>query len=84
MKQKEILKIFQIPTKHKKAKIKSIYSENEELFKQIRSYAIDSGLQFGILTNGRQFILVKLFNTDGKNWKENECLLFNGIEDIEA
>ena len=81
---KRNFKDFSIPTKHKKAKIKSIFSENEELFKQIRSYAIDSGLQFGILTNGRQFILVKLFNTDGKNWKENECLLFNGIEDIEA
>ncbi len=81
---KRNFKDFSIPTKHKKAKIKSIFSENEELYKQIRSYAIDSGLQFGILTNGRQFILVKLFNTDGKNWKENECLLFNGIEDIEA
>lgn len=75
---------FAIPTKHKKAKIKSIYSENEELFKQIRSYAVDCGLQYGILTNGRQFILAKLFNTDGKNWQDNECLLFNGIDDIES
>ena len=81
---KRNFKAFSIPTKHKKAKIKSIYSENEELFKQIRSYAIDCGLQYGILTNGRQFILAKLFNTDGKNWQDNECLLFNGIEDIES
>lgn len=81
---KRNFKAFSIPTKHSKAKIKSIYSENEELFKQIRSYAIDCGLQYGILTNGRQFILAKLFNTDGKNWQDNECLLFNGIEDIES
>lgn len=81
---KRNFKDFSIPTKHKKAKIKSIFSENEEIFKQIRSYAIDCGLQYGILTNGRQFIVVKLFNTDGKNWQENECLLFNGIEDVES
>lgn len=81
---KRNFKDFAIPTKHKKAKIKSIYSENEKLFKQIRSYAIDCGLQFGILTNGRQFILAKLFNTDGKYWQDNECLLFNGIDDIES
>lgn len=81
---KRNFKEFSIPTKHKKAKIKSIYSENEELFKQIRGYSIDIGLQYGILTNGRQFILAKLFNTDGKNWQDNECLLFNGIEDIES
>lgn len=81
---KRNFKDFSVPTKHKKAKIKSIYSENQELFKQIRGYAIDIGLQYGILTNGRQFILAKLFNTDGKNWQDNECLLFNGIEDIES
>ena len=81
---KRNFKEFSIPTKHNKAKIKSIYSENEELFMQIRNYAIDSGLQYGILTNGRQFIFAKLFNTDGKNWLDNECLLFNGIEDIES
>lgn len=81
---KRNFKELSIPSKHKKAKIKSIYSENEEFFKQIRSYAIDIGIQYGILTNGRQFILTKLFNTDGKNWQENECLLFNGLEDIQS
>lgn len=81
---KRNFKDFVIPTKHEKAKIKSIYSENKELFKQIRNYAIDCGLQYGILTNGRQFILAKLFNTDGKDWQDNECLLFNDIEDVES
>jgi len=80
---KRNFKEFTIPTKHKKAKIKTIFSENIEIIKQIRSYSIDIGIQYGLMTTGRQFILSKLFNTDGKNWLENECLLFNGIEDIE-
>jgi Cdc6-like AAA superfamily ATPase len=80
---KRNFKEFTIPTKHKKAKLKTICSENEEIIKQIRGYSIDIGIQYGLMTNGHQFILTKLFNTDGKNWLENECLLFNGIEDIE-
>ena len=72
-----------IPTNHKRAKIKSIYNDNKELFDQIRNYAIDHGIPYGILSNGRQFIICKLFNTDGSLWIENKCLIFNGFEEIE-
>jgi len=74
---------FVIPKNHRRAKVRTLYHENENLFKQIRSYAIDIGLQYGVLTNGHQFIFAKLFNTDGKNWLDNECLIFNSIGDIE-
>lgn len=75
---------FSLPSKHKKAKIKSIIRENEEIIKQIRNYSIDIGLQYGVMTNGRQFIIAKLFNIDGNNWLDNECLIFNNIDDIES
>jgi Cdc6-like AAA superfamily ATPase len=73
---------FQLPSNHRKAKIKSILKDNADLFKQIRAYALDIGLQYGIMTNGKQFVICKLINVDGSDWKENDCLLFNGIDDV--
>ncbi|OYU79897.1 MAG: hypothetical protein CFE23_11620 [Flavobacterium sp. BFFFF1] len=72
-----------IPTSHHQAKINSLYKSNQELFDQIRGYSVDKGIQYGLLTNGRQFILCKLFNVDGSSWKENRCLIFDGHDDIE-
>src|SRR5690606_32993142 len=63
-------------------KVKALYTSNQEHFKQIRSYAIDKSCQFGVLTNGRQMIVAKLFNIDGKNWQENNCLIFGSLDDI--
>jgi GTPase SAR1 family protein len=80
---KRQFKDLTIPTKHKKASVNSLYKENKDVIDQIRSYAIDSGIPYGIITNGKQFIFIKAFNTDGKPWKNNQCLLFNGFEDIE-
>src|SRR5690606_23706037 len=79
---KKSLKEFNIPKSHKKAKVKALYTSNQEHFKQIRSYAIDKSCQFGVLTNGRQMIVAKLFNIDGKNWQENNCLIFGSLDDI--
>lgn len=80
---KRQFKEFSIPTKHKKVSLKAIFKENEEIVAQIRSYAIDSGIQYGIMTNGKQYIFVKLINTDSQPWLGNQCLLFNGLDDIE-
>ncbi|NOW95497.1 P-loop NTPase fold protein [Mucilaginibacter sp. SG564] len=73
---------FVLPNKHKNCLIKSIYKENAEVIDQIQKYSVDLGTQFGIFTNGKQFIFLKLFNIDGKPWKDNQCLLFNGLEDV--
>lgn len=74
---------LKLPTKQKKVKVKSILSENREIIEQIRNYSISCGIQYGLITNGNQFVFLKLFNTDGKNWIENESLIFNGINEIE-
>ncbi|NVJ63787.1 MAG: hypothetical protein HWD84_06105 [Flavobacteriaceae bacterium] len=73
---------FEIPKNHQRVLISTLYKSNESYFVQIRNYALDAGVQYGLLTNGKQFILAKLFNSDGKSWKENYCLIFNGIDEV--
>lgn len=80
---KRNFKEFIIPKKHSKLKIKSILKENNEIFDQLRNYALESGVPYGVFTNGRQYIVTKLFNTDATDWKENTCLIFDGIENID-
>lgn len=80
---KKVFKEFVLPSGHNKTKFKTIYKENIDVISQIRSYCGDIGLQYGIITNGKQFIIGKLFNTDGTDWKENTCLIFHDINDIQ-
>ncbi len=79
---KRVYKEFVLPSGHKKTKIKTILKENKDVIIQTRNYCGDIGLQYGIITNGKQFIIGKLINTDGTDWKENSCIFFHGIEDI--
>lgn len=72
-----------LPSHHKKVSINSIYNNNREIIDQIRSYCLESSVQYGIITNGKQFVFLKAFNTDGKPWKENNCLIFGDHSDIE-
>jgi GTPase SAR1 family protein len=73
---------FILPNKHKTATLNSLLKGNEEVIKQIRSYAADFGITNGVITNGKQFIIGKFLNYDGTDWKKNKCLIFNGFEDI--
>ncbi len=75
---------FKLPNYHQKASIKVLIKDNSEVINQIRNYGTDEGIPYGIITNGYQFIILKLFNYDGKPWKDNLCLVFNSIEDIES
>jgi Cdc6-like AAA superfamily ATPase len=74
---------FTIPNTRKKTSLNSLLKENEEVITQIRNYLTDSGISNGIITNGKQFIIGKFVNTDGTDWKKNQCLLFDGFQDIE-
>lgn len=74
---------FKLPKNHKQATLNSLQSGNKEQIQQIRNYCIDESIPYGVITNGYQFIFLRAFNSDNKPWKENSCLLFNGIEDIE-
>ncbi len=71
-----------LPSKQNKIKIKTLYQSNKNIIDQIRNYAIELGIQYGLITNGKQFILAKLLNIDRTNWKQNECLVFDGLSEI--
>ena len=80
---KKLYKDFQLPnTTQRKCKLSTIYKENEEVINQIRGYLDDLGCDTGVITNGRQFIIAKFINTNGVPWKNNDCLLFRSIDDI--
>lgn len=80
---KRNFKEFVIPKNHKSLKVKTFLKENEDVINQIRNYAGDFGVNYGVITNGKQYIILKLYNSDGTSWKENPCIVFNGIEDIQ-
>ncbi len=74
---------LKLPTNHRYASLKSLLSGNKEQIDQIRTYCIDESISYGVITNGHQFILMKSFNNDNKPWKDNSCLIFDGVSDIE-
>ncbi len=79
---KKLFAEFSLPSNHKCTTLKVLNSGNHEIVEQIRKYASEEGVQYGVLTNGTQVILTKVLNTDGKDWKENIALIFRNLEDI--
>lgn len=74
---------FVLPKSSRKiVSINTIYSQNSDVIKQIRKYLFEESLQYGIITNGRQFIIGKFINDDGIDWKKNKVTIFDGFEDI--
>jgi GTPase SAR1 family protein len=72
-----------LPSRSNKTLIKTIYTQNKEVIDQIRRYLFDKGLQVGIITNGDQFIIGRFVNIDGQDWKNNNCIYYKNLEDIE-
>ncbi len=76
---------FKLPKNTSKfVTLNSIYKENEKVIRQIRGYLFEVGLQYGIISNGKQFIIGKFVNNNGEPWKKNKVLFFDGIHDIES
>ena len=74
---------LKLPNQNKrKCKLNAIYSSNQDVIDQIRHYLDDCGCDIGIITNGKQYIIAKFINTNGIPWKENNCIVYNGVEDI--
>ena len=74
---------FVLPNQNRrKCKINAIYSSNQEVIDQIRHYLDDCGCDIGVITNGKQYIVAKFFNNNGIPWKQNNCIIYNGVEDI--
>lgn len=69
-------------SKKRKIILETIYKENKDVIDQIRDYLSDCGCDTGIITNGRQFIISKFYNTNGISWKKNQCIIYNGFDDI--
>lgn len=74
---------LKLPDRHHKVKAGTLLAGNNEVITQIQKYLLGEGVQYGIITNGHQFIIGKFINTDGSKWKDNVCILFNGFDDIE-
>ena len=73
---------FDLPTKHRFATLKALRKQNDEVINQIRGYLSEEGLQFGVITNGHQFIIAKFINIDGTDWKNNKAVIFKNVEDV--
>lgn len=75
---------FKIPAKTRRTKLKTIYKANKEVIDQIRGYIFNRGLLYGIITNGKQFIIGKFNNTDGTDWQENEVFIFQDLDTVDS
>ena len=72
-----------LPNQNKrKCKLNAIYTSNQDVIDQIRHYLDDCGCDIGVVTNGKQYIIAKFINTNGIPWKQNNCIIYNGVEDI--
>jgi len=74
---------FKLPKNHTKATIKSIEKHNIDIVSQVRGYLFGEGLVVAVLSNGSQFIIGQFVQFDGSDWREHQCLIFNGLDDIE-
>jgi len=73
---------FELPHKGNEVKIRTIYKSNESVINQIRSYLFERSLQYGVITNGHQFIIANFVSFTGGDWKDNDCFYFKSIDDI--
>src|SRR5665647_2171640 len=55
---------FSLPNRGNSAKLKTLYKGNSEIIDQIRDYISMRNLAYGILSNGKQFIVARFVNTD--------------------
>jgi len=74
---------FKLPNRNSHISINTLRNSNSEVIDQIRKYIFEENIQYGVVTNGHQFIIGRFINNDGTDWKKNKCLIFNGLNDIE-
>lgn len=79
---KKTLIDFALPTRNQQVQINTLITSynNKEVIEQIRSYIKELELQYGVISNGHQFIIGKFY---GQDYQKNKCLIFNGFDDIE-
>lgn len=68
-----------------KLKLKTLINKgNDDAVTQIRNYLIATGLTTGVISNGHQFIIARFVNQDGTDWKDNDCIIFRNLNEVEA
>jgi len=53
----------------------------KKAIEQAQRYCVDSGVRYGVVSNGHQFILFEAFRY-GKSWRSTSCMVFRSLEDI--
>ena len=75
---------FVLPnTSNRKIQAGTLQKGNEEVIDQIQSYLMELGNDTGIITNGKQFIIGKFITINGISWKNNKCIVYKSIDDID-
>jgi GTPase SAR1 family protein len=80
---KKINVTFSLPSKGQKVKLKTLYNGNTAIVNQIREYIQKRNLAYGIISNGKQFVVARFINTNGGNWLDNDAFFFDGLDAIE-
>jgi GTPase SAR1 family protein len=75
---------LKLPVKHKTVTLNTLLKSNKDVITQIRNYLFEESLQYGVITNGHQFIIAKFINFDGNDWKKNRALVFSNLEDVKT
>jgi KaiC/GvpD/RAD55 family RecA-like ATPase/DNA-binding MarR family transcriptional regulator len=57
--------------------------ETRKAIEQVQYYCIELGSKFGVVSNGRQFLIFEAFRSQRK-WREGPCIVFSSIESIES
>ncbi len=53
----------------------------KEAIEQAQKYCIVCGVNYGVVTNGHQYIIFEAFKR-GSDWRQGNCVVFNSLEDI--
>lgn len=73
---------LKLPVSGRTHSLQMLYAGNQEVIDQIRNYAFRKDVAFGVISNGSQFIVARLINTDATDWKKNKAHVFRSLEDI--
>jgi len=52
-----------------------------QAIEQAQQYCINSGVRYGVVSNGHQYILFEAFK-HGSNWRDGQCIIFRSLKDI--
>lgn len=52
-----------------------------QAIEQTQEYCINSGVRYGVASNGRQYVVFEAFRY-GSDWREGRCVVFQSLEDI--